>query len=63
MAQEEVTRLPLRRICSECDHSAIGPYGVHCLEFREDIWNEEVAQECPQYTPQTNLSTIVEMTS
>lgn len=53
MAQEAaIAQLPLRRrICSECENSAIGPYGVHCLLFNEDIHNERVAEECEAWEP------------
>jgi hypothetical protein len=39
------------RICSNCVHAALGPFGVHCILFGEDIWRETVAEECGEWEP------------
>lgn len=39
------------RLCSECEHHMAGPGGVFCHLYREDIVDEKVAAECPEYQP------------
>lgn len=47
-----VTLLPIaKRLCSGCEHGYLGQGGVFCRFFREDIFDETVAQECEEWTP------------
>lgn len=45
-----VVALPVRRICSECEHAYIGPRGTFCGFFREEV-SEHIAEECEEYLP------------
>lgn len=44
-----VLRLVKRKLCSECHHGALGPYGVYCTLFSEHINDETVADECGEF--------------
>lgn len=35
--------------CGECEHAALSSSGVFCLEYREEIYDETVANECEAY--------------
>lgn len=37
------------RLCSGCLYGYLGAYGVYCVEYREFIDREEVAEECADY--------------
>lgn len=62
MAQRPSTRLRLLepppairkvpdRVCSNCVHATIGPFGVHCTLFGDDIHRETIALECEAWEP------------
>lgn len=40
---------PKIKLCSECEYSTMGAYGVFCGVYREEIWDETVAGECQDY--------------
>lgn len=40
-----------QRLCGECEHHMAGPGGVFCRKYMEDILDEKIAQECPDYDP------------
>ena len=35
-----------QKLCSDCEFCALSAQGVYCIELREVIWNEKVAEEC-----------------
>lgn len=46
-------RVVPERICSNCINASLGPYGVHCVLFHEDIWAEKkIAEQCGEWEPQ-----------
>jgi hypothetical protein len=47
-----VVDLPVaKRECGGCENAYLGQSGVFCRYFREDIFDETVAQECEQWDP------------
>ena len=51
-----VIQFPLRveveeRSCSGCENVALGTKGLFCTEFREPIVSDDVAEDCPEFTP------------
>jgi len=51
-----------KRLCSDCSHGALtSAGGVYCLEFREDIPNENVAQDCVAYEEAVPSSHVVSL--
>ena len=40
-----------RPLCSDCKNAFLGISGVFCRVFNEDIHNEYVAEECPEWNP------------
>lgn len=52
MGQGNVVDLPVaKRECGGCENAYLGQSGVFCRYFREDIFDETVAQECEQWDP------------
>lgn len=52
MGEGEVVSLPIKPPrCDDCDHASFSSYGIFCLEFREEIWNPKVAEECAEFLP------------
>ena len=51
MSPQPELRVVKDRVCSNCDHATIGPYGVHCTIFHEDIHVETVAENCEMWEP------------
>lgn len=43
-------RAVAERLCTDCANAHLGVYGVFCRAFREQIDNERVAEECPEFT-------------
>jgi hypothetical protein len=39
--------------CSDCEWAAFSSSGTYCIQFHEEIWNEDVAQECELFDPLT----------
>ena len=37
------------RVCADCVNAYLGKGGVWCRVFHEDINNERVAEDCPEY--------------
>lgn len=53
--EAEVIPFPRRPVpvksCSDCEWAAFSTYGTHCLQLREDIWNEDWAEDCELFDP------------
>ena len=53
---DRATVIPIRRgverICGNCEHGYLGPGGVFCRVYEEDIYNERVAEECEDFEAQ-----------
>lgn len=44
-------RQRLDRVCSDCENAYLGPSGVLCRVYHEEIFDETVAVECPDFDP------------
>jgi hypothetical protein len=45
-----VIQFPVKVTCDQCLHFLCGPTGMYCNYWREDIINEDSAQECESFT-------------
>lgn len=39
------------KVCDDCTNAYLGVYGVYCIQYKEVIQNERVAEKCPDYDP------------
>lgn len=46
-----VIQFPSMILCSECMFAFMGPLGIHCGCYNEDIVDEEEARSCSEFRP------------
>jgi hypothetical protein len=51
VATPSVRRLHPDRTCNDCTNALHGIGGVYCRFFGEDVFDERIAVECPEFEP------------